>query len=128
MNQRQLGAFGEKIAIKYLQGKGYKILDKNFFKKEVLGPRTGEVDIIAKKEDVISFVEVKTLRNLITLIEPEEKINFFKKKKLIKTAQAWLLKNRISLDAKWQIDIISIKIDLNTKRAKIRHFENAISQ
>jgi len=128
MNQRQLGAFGEKIAIQYLQNKGYKILDKNFFKKENFGPRTGEVDIIAKKEDVISFVEVKTLGNPATLIEPEEKINFFKKKKLIKTAQAWLLKNRISLDAKWQIDIISIKIDLNTKRAKIRHFENAISQ
>jgi len=100
------------LACEYLIRRGYKIIDKNY------RTRGGEVDIVAKKDDIVSFIEVKTLRNLITLIEPEEKINFFKKKKLIKTAQAWLLKNRISLDAKWQIDIISIKIDLKTNEQK----------
>jgi len=42
-------------------------------------------------------------------------------------AQDWLLKNKIPIDSKWQIDAISIKIDLETKKAKIRHLENIVS-
>jgi len=37
------------------------------------------------------------------------------------------MKNKIPLNKKWQIDIIAIKIDLNIKKAKIRHFKNAVS-
>ena len=128
-NPRRLGIFGERIAVKYLQDKGYIILDKNYFKKEGGGPNIGEVDVVVKKNDIISFIEVKTLtlRGPSSLIAPEEKVNFLKQRKIIKTAQSWLSKNRIPLDTKWQIDIISIKVDLNRNLAKVRHFENAIS-
>ena len=136
MNSKQIGILGEKIASKYLQNKGYQILDKNYSSKFVSGPNTGEIDIVAKKKDVISFVEVKTLSQInralppvyqgdpASLIEPEEKVNFQKQRKIIKTAESWLMAKKIPLDAKWQIDVISIKIDLADKKAKIRHFKN----
>lgn len=130
MNNKELGALGEKIAINYLKNKRYKILDQNYFSRFVSSPLRGEIDIVAKKEDVIAFIEVKTLinnkQNLALFVSPEEKVNFWKQKKIIKTAESWLMKKKISFNSKWQIDVVSIIIDLNNKKAKIRHFKNII--
>ena len=49
--KRRLGDFGEDLTCEYLQKKGYKILDRNYSKT------FGEIDIIARKGEVISFVE-----------------------------------------------------------------------
>ena len=127
MNSKQMGLFGEKIARDYLEKKGYKILDQNYSRKQSSGPIKGEIDIVAKRRDVIAFVEVKALTGNNQPISPEEKVNFPKQRKIIKTAQSWLIEKRIPLGSKWQIDIISIKIDLESKKAKIRHFENCVS-
>ena len=133
ISRKKLGEIGEKIAEDFLKRKGYKILDKNYFTKSVFGPKTGEIDIIAKKSDAISFVEVKALAAAPPAfggrggsVSPEQKVNFQKQRKLIKTAQSWLIKNKMPLNIKWQIDVIAIKIDLDSKKAKIRHFKNAI--
>jgi putative endonuclease len=85
----------------------------------------GEIDIVAKKGDTICFVEVKTLKDPKIEIFPEEKVNFSKTKKLILTAESWLIKNKIPLNSKWQIDVISVLI--KGKEKKISYFENAIS-
>jgi len=130
MNPKELGTLGEKIAIKYLQKRGYKILDQNYSSKFVSGPQRGEIDIVAKKKDIISFIEVKTLTQNCggptSAISPEEKVDYLKQKKLIKMAENWLMENKIPLNSKWQIDVIAIKIDLNNRKAKIRHFKNAV--
>jgi putative endonuclease len=125
MDSKQLGFLGEKVALDYLKRKGYQILDKNYSSKFIPGPRRGEIDIVVKKEDTISFVEVKTLTS-DGIIQPEEKVDYLKQKKLIKTANQWLMEKRIPLDTKWQIDAISLKINSNSKQAKIRHFQNAV--
>ena len=142
---KKTGKFGEEIAVKYLEDKGYKILERNYFCKGNFGPNIGEIDIIAKphrnvfdilrgkNNDIIHFVEVKTLQNSNFSknkfdVKPEDKVNFQKQRKLIKTSESWLMKNKIPLDIKWQIDVISIRVDLNSKKARIRHFENAVSQ
>ncbi len=126
---KQLGIFGEEIASNYLKQKKYKILEKNYYSPlpNLTNDKLdkGEIDIIAKKHGVISFVEVKTIKDNINF-NPEDKVNFQKQKKLIKLAEIWLNQNKIPLDSKWQIDIIGIKIDLNNKKAKIRHFKNAV--
>jgi putative endonuclease len=135
MDPKKIGNFGERIACCYLKGKGYKILAKNY-SKNWSAAKKGEVDIITKKGGIISFVEVKTIRQDFGQQEtlpprregflPEEKVNFQKQRKLINLAQSWLSENRISLESKWQIDIIAIRVDLNTKKAKIKHFQNAV--
>jgi putative endonuclease len=125
--RKQLGNFGEKIAADYLKNKGYKILGRNFFfRMEKIAIAKGEIDIIAKKDKIISFVEVKTLSK-DKGFEPEDEVDFKKQKKLIKLAEIWLNKNKIALDTKWQIDVIAIKVNLETKKARIRHFENVVS-
>jgi len=130
MDPKQIGNFGERIAESYLKKKGYRILDKNYSFRILGNPQKGEIDIVAKKDDLIVFVEVKTLR-LASFSQgesflPEEKVDFQKQRKLIKTAESWLMKNKIPLDVKWQIDVISIRINLENKKAKVRHFQNAV--
>ena len=130
MISKKLGDLGEKIAENYLKNKEYQILDKNYSPKFISGPQRGEIDIIAKKGDNITFIEVKTLTGdspgTVPYFSPEENVNFLKQRKIIKTAQSWLMEKKISPETKWQIDIISIKIDFNLKKAKIRHFQNAV--
>ena len=56
-NNKELGAEGERLAGEYLEQKGYKVLERNFrFKR-------AEVDIIAQKENLLVFVEVKYRKN-----------------------------------------------------------------
>lgn len=128
MTPKQIGILGEKITITYFKKKGYQILDKNYSPHFISGPKRGEIDIIAKNKDSISFIEVKTLtqdhREVFSVIGGEEKVNFKKRKKIIKMAETWLRENRIPLNSKWQIDVISVIIDLSNKKAKIRHFKN----
>ena len=145
MDSKQTGIWGEKIAENYLIKKGYQILDKNYStnfncrakrgKEEgkalfAIGPKRGEVDLVTEKDNIISFIEVKTQtqnqRELFSLIRPEQKVNFLKQRKIIKTAEFWLMEKKIPLDSKWQIDVIAIKIDFKSKLAKIRHFKNSV--
>lgn len=123
--KKETGKVGEEIVVNYLREKGYEILDKNYVFRIDGNLQRGEIDIVAKKGDIICFVEVKTLKNPKVKIFPEEKVNFSKKRKLIWTAESWLMKNKIPLNTKWQIDVISVIIQ--GKEKKISHFENAIS-
>jgi len=142
MNTKDIGALGEKVAEDYLKKKRYQILDRNYSPRFISGPLRGEIDIVAKprrsafsalrgkKDDIISFIEVKTLTQNCggptSAISPEEKVDYLKQKKLIKMAENWLMENKIPLNSKWQIDVLAIKIDLNNRKAKIRHFKNAV--
>jgi putative endonuclease len=123
--EKNIGKIGEEMAVQFLKEKGYQILDRNY-KFQIPGYfQRGEIDIVAKRGDTISFVEVKTLKDPKVEIFPEEKVNFSKTKKLILTAESWLIKNKIPLNSKWQIDVISVLI--KGKKKEISHFENAIS-
>lgn len=133
MNSKGVGELGEDKACDFLKDRGYKILERNFKKKMKSGPSFGEIDIVARKKGAIVFVEVKTLRQAHdersgknTKISPEQRVNLQKQRQLKKLAQIWLSENKISLDTKWQIDVISVIIDLVTEDAKISHFENAV--
>jgi putative endonuclease len=145
MDTKQLGNFGENIACKYLEKKGYKILDRNYVPSWLKGVNKKEVDIIARKpgkksidflhkgqEDIICFVEVKTLAQKESAprqpqggaFAPEDKVNFQKRKKIIKVAECWLTDKKYPPDTMWQVDIISIRVNTETKTAKIKHLEN----
>jgi len=129
MHKNPIGYLGEEIALKYLKNKGYQILDRNYEYRIPGSPLKGEIDLIAKKSDTISFIEIKTLQQLSgESFLPEEKVDYKKQKKIVKTAISWLMKNRIALDKKWQIDIIGIRLLPQTKKAKISHLKNVFFQ
>jgi putative endonuclease len=118
--KKDLGDLGEKIARKYLEEKGYKILDKNFRYSKL-----GELDIIAQRGADVIFFEVKTrIKTGPTDYFPEDNITYGKQKKLIKLSQIYL--NKYSLfDSSWQIDILAIEV-FRDGTHDIRHTENAV--
>lgn len=85
----ETGKFGEESAEKYLCENGYLILERNF------RSRFGEIDIIAKDFSQVVFVEVKT-RTQEKFGVALEAITHHKLRKLIKTAQFYILKHKIS--------------------------------
>jgi len=77
------GRQGEDLAVAHLEKEGYEILARNY------RCRCGEVDIIARENDCIVFVEVKSRRSL-RFGDPCEAIDALKRKKLSRTALHYL--------------------------------------
>ncbi|MBI4929402.1 MAG: YraN family protein [Bacteroidetes bacterium] len=108
------GIQGEDLAAVYLEAKGYAILEKNWrFGRE-------EIDIIARHNDILVIAEVKT-RSGNFFGEPEEFVNRQKQKNLIKAANAYIEKNNLELEARFDI----IGVILTGKKHRINHIEDA---
>lgn len=117
LSRKQLGAFGEDRATKYLKKNKYKILARNWSNK------WGEIDIVARKKGCFIFCEVKTIEKR-SGFSPEDEINYKKTRQLVKMAQIYLSSNKISFESPWQIDILAVEVD--GQEIKIRHLKNAI--
>lgn len=116
------GQLGEKIAAQYLKNKGYKILEKNF--KNPLGRRLGEIDIIAKKDKELVFVEVKTQKaSRFESVPPEEKITPHKLYKLNKAGQFYIKSKRL-WNTNYRFDAVVVWLSDDHKNAKVKHLEN----
>jgi len=105
---RLFGKSSEDRAIEFLQANGFAIVERNFYASKL-----GEIDIIAKKGDVLHFIEVKASRGSF---EPIYNITPQKLQKIIKSAHYYLKKKH--LDMAWCIDALIVKNDT------IEHIEN----
>ena len=114
LGNKETGAIGEHKASLYLKNHGYKILERNFRAK------TGEIDIIAQKDGVIAFVEVKT-RGRNAVILGREAVTPSKQRKIIKTALYYLSANNVTF-LQPRFDVIEITVK---ERVKVVHIENA---
>jgi putative endonuclease len=116
-----IGEYGERIACHFLKNKGYNILETNYTNKT--GRRLGEIDIIAKKDSNIFFIEVKTKTENEFYFLPESAINKDKLKKLKKIADYYLKINDL-----WNIpyffDAISVVISKKNNKATLKHLKN----
>ena len=113
------GHLGEKIAEQYLLSKGYEIIQRNWHSMY------GEIDIIAQKNRKIHFVEVKTRKSL-TFGSPVESYNYFKQRKIIKTA--FLYMDQIKTGQSFQLDFIGIMLNADNSTKEIEMIENAINE
>jgi putative endonuclease len=113
--RKALGREGEDAAAGYLQAKGYKILDRNFQIRE------GEIDLIAKSDDTLVFVEVKTGRSN-SFGHPADKVDLRKQRRMVKAASAYLQKEEID-DMDCRFDVIAIRITRNTPI--VEHIQDA---
>lgn len=109
----QTGKLGEKIAVDYLEENNFKIIKTHFT------CRWGEIDIIAKKDDVLYFIEVKT-RTRKRYGQPEEAVGFFKLKSLKRAINFFLLKNKIN--SKMKMAVIAINLNSRLTPEKIRFY------
>lgn len=100
----ETGAAGEELAVTYITSKGYSILHQNWRYKH------WEVDIIATKDNILHFIEVKT-RKTFSYGLPEERVTKKKMQNLFYAAEAYLHSN-----PQWkriQFNILSITIRPN---------------
>ena len=111
--KRQVGDFGEEITAEYLEKNGYRILDRNYSKP------FGEIDIIAIKDDLIAFVEVKT-RKSDAFAYAAEAVDFYKQQRIRRASQAYLMEKNMS-DFLMTFDIAEVYLDAR----KINYIENA---
>jgi len=110
----ELGKLGEELALEYLLKKGYKIVAKNYRYLKA------EVDIIAKKENLLVAVEVKT-RSSNYYENPQDAVNQKKIKLLVSAMNNYVEEN--DLDVEVQFDIIAIT--KNKNNFDIKHIEDA---
>ena len=120
-HKKKIGALGENMACRFLVKRGFKVLDRNYSKK------WGEIDIVAGKDKILRFIEVKTVVSYETdRYRPEENVHYQKLKRLSRVIQTYLLDKKVSYETEWQIDVLAVFLDLETKKAKFRWTENII--
>lgn len=98
---KETGTKAEDLACEHLKKRRIEILSRNF------RSRFGEIDIIAKEKNCILFVEVK-FRKSNTHGEPFESVTHLKQRKIIQTAQYYLMQHDNFTDFDYRFDVISI--------------------
>ncbi|MQY77182.1 MAG: YraN family protein [Spirochaeta sp.] len=112
MNRK--GREGETAAVKYLEKNGYKVMERNF------RCRRGEVDIIARKDEELVFVEVKNW-DALAIDSLEHSLSSLKKQRIIETTQYFIHCHPELMESRIRFDLIFIHGELS----KIDHIENA---
>lgn len=122
---KEIGRVGEHIAALFLQKKGYKILKRNYSQKYA------EIDIIASKDNIVSFVEVKSLQVVnpsvsreILRYDPSEKVDHKKLQKIKKAGENYL--NEMNEVCEGRVIVIEVYIHERLKKARCRIIENVL--
>ena len=120
MKRRDVGILGEKLARDFLKNKGYRIAETNYRCPE------GEIDIIARHDDYLVFVEVRT-KTSSAFGSPEESITPAKREKMKATAYHYQQTHH-NLPPSWRIDVVVIELNQDGKLARIELIENAVGE
>ncbi len=115
---KAFGDSGEQRASDFLEHDGYTIIERNW------RTRSGEVDIIALKNSVLVFVEVKTLANGTT-DTLEIILGTLKQKKIIQTAKLFLQKYRQYIQYYIRFDVLVVDMP---GLPPIYHIEDAFTE
>lgn len=127
--KQKIGRLGEEIAVKYIENKGFSVIECNYRKKY------GEIDIIAEKGGAIHFIEVKSVScemldqnvsRVTDVYRPEDNIHPQKMKRLARTIQAYLLSKYPKDEPLWVFDVITVRLDTKNHRAKVKFLGNII--
>ena len=115
-SHRKIGDEGEDLAAKYLESKGWIIIDRNYFFEKA------EVDIVATDGHFIVFVEVK-FRSDTYFGRPEDFVTPKKEANIKKAAEAWTYERKMET-AVVRFDVIAI-VQKKDEDPEISHFEDA---
>jgi len=118
MSRRSVGNAGEDKACSYLKENSFRIIERNWRTKG------GEIDIIAMKDEVLVFVEVKTLPNA-TFDMLSSVLGMQKQKRIVKTAKHFMLKHRQYSNSYIRFDVIVLDMQ---GLPPVYHIENAFTE
>lgn len=116
MIKNKVGVWGEVYAARYLRDNKFKIISANYV------CRFGELDLVAVKDGILCFIEVKT-RNESTLTRPMEAVDEDKRERLKMTSKSFLNYSRLS--GEMRFDVVEVYLDDNFKMTGINYIENA---
>ena len=129
------GNLGEKLAARFLVERGFKITETNYRKK------WGEIDIVAEKDGILHFVEVKATASVYpetparnashsdaggSGYRPEENVRLWKKQRRGRAIKTYLLDRNISDEKEFLIDVIALNLDFFNKKAKVRWVKDVL--
>ena len=125
--KREIGDTGEGVVCRYLEKKGYKVLERNYWKP------WGEIDIIAERGEMTIFVEVKSVSRELGgegvprgTYRPEDNMHPAKVKRLHRAIQTYLLEKKVPESRPWQLDLACAYLDFSTHKARVEMVENVI--
>ncbi len=127
-NKRRLvlGRLGETLAIKYLQEKGFRFIEKNYsITNKSSGKKIGEIDIVMQDDDEIVFVEVRTKLKKDP-VSPLETITRAKRRQIERCAKIYL-EDKNLFDRYARFDVVGIHFEENKdeKKTRIEHVKRA---
>ncbi|MBP6867134.1 YraN family protein [Candidatus Shapirobacteria bacterium] len=113
------GKEGEEIAKKFLEQKGFRLIESNYNNK------LGEIDLIMSNKEVLVFVEVK-LKVGDKFGSPEEMISKYKLNRIRRIAESFLMLNpEIKRNfLKYRLDAVCIVLNEDKTVTRINHYEN----
>lgn len=114
---KPIGFYGEETAESYLKSIGYNIISRNF------RCNIGEIDMVARDGKYIVFIEVKT-RYDRKYGYPCEAVTKGKQYKIYKTAQYYILKNKIE-KSYFRFDVIEVLLNRSSNEYKVNLIKNA---
>lgn len=114
-SRSETGRLGEELTAYYLERSGYEILKRNY---RIKG---GEIDIIAHKDDIIAFVEVKT-RDVTALAAGAEAVKSRKRSLVIRASQEYSLRNPHEYQPRFDVSEVTVN---DGKIIRFRYFDNA---
>jgi len=121
-DKARVGAIGEKLVTRFLEEKGFEILDVNYRKP------WGEIDIVAQRDGVLRFVEVKAMQmtGASRDYRPEDHVGLWKKNRLSRVIRTYIIEKRIDENTDFDIVVAAVLLDFGNKKAKIRLVENVL--
>ena len=116
---KQFGELGENTAVKYLENKGYTIIETNY------STRYGELDIICKKDGILIIAEVKT-RSQARFGAAAEAVTKSKINKIKRTTEEYIIQNNIDCPIRFDvIEVYARKYNDEILIEEINHIEDA---
>lgn len=117
---RQIGQMGEIAAARYLRKHGYDIVSANYHTKY------GEIDIIAFKDDILVFCEVKT-RNNDSFASPKEHVTYPKQRRIIVSALQFMKRYDVKYQMRFDVIEVILPRGLNMYAASVNHIPGAFT-
>ncbi len=115
---------GEEVACTFLKGKGFTIVDRNYQRK------WGELDIIAQKDKVFHFFEVKSVTadfsDNTNSHKPEDNVHGLKVRHIRRMVETYLADKKRGIDVEFQFHVLSVYMNEKTRRARVEWLKNVI--
>jgi putative endonuclease len=114
----KLGRRGEELAADELVRRGYQIVERNWY------AQVGEVDLVARRDGVWTFFEVRTRRGR-AFGTPEASVTPAKQQRMINVARLYLARHGVNVhNVDWRVGVVAVEMDEAGHLLRIEVYEN----